>query len=226
MEQGPEAKKAPVTCPQCGGVGQVRMQQGFFSVQQTCPKCKGSGKTIEDPCYSCGGAGKVRGSETISVKIPAGVDNGDRVRLSGKGEAGLNGPNGDLFVNIMLKEHSIFDRDGSNLLCEVPIDFPTAVLGGQLEVPTIDGKVTLKIPNETQTGKMFRLRGKGVRSVRGSGIGDLICKVVVETPVKLTREQKDILETFKKSLESGGGRHIPRTTSWLDRVKNFFKTLE
>lgn len=223
---GSQSKKAPVTCPQCGGVGQVRMQQGFFSVQQTCPKCKGSGKTIEDPCYSCGGAGKVRGSETISVKIPAGVDNGDRVRLSGKGEAGLNGPNGDLFVNIMLKEHSIFDRDGSNLMCEVPIDFPTAVLGGQLEVPTIDGKVTLKIPNETQTGKMFRLRGKGVRSVRGSGIGDLICKVVVETPVKLTREQKDILETFKKSLESGGGRHIPRTTSWLDGVKNFFKTLE
>ena len=223
---GSRSKKAPVTCPQCGGVGQVRMQQGFFSVQQTCPNCKGSGKIIEDPCYSCGGVGKVRGSETISVKIPAGVDNGDRVRLSGKGEAGLNGPNGDLFVNIMLKEHPIFDRDGSNLLCEVPIDFPTAVLGGQLEVPTIDGKVTLKIPNETQTGKMFRLRGKGVRSVRGAGIGDLICKVVVETPIKLTKEQKDILKAFKKSLASGGGRHIPKTTTWLDGVKNFFKNLD
>ena len=219
---GSRSKKAPVTCDHCGGAGQVRMQQGFFSVQQTCPKCRGSGKIIPDPCHECSGAGKVRGSKTISVKIPAGVDEGDRVRLTGEGEAGLNGPPGDLFVSIELKRHQIFERDGNNLLCEVPIDFPTAVLGGQLEVPTIDGKVTLKIPSETQTGKMFRLRGKGVKSVRGGAIGDLICRVEIETPVKLGSDQKELLRQFAHSLSNGGGKHSPKTSSWLDGVKKFF----
>ena len=219
---GSRSKKPPVACDQCGGAGQVRMQQGFFSVQQTCPKCRGAGKMIPDPCHECSGAGKVRGSKTISVKIPAGVDEGDRVRLTGEGEAGLNGPSGDLFVNIELKRHRIFERDGNNLLCEVPIDFPTAVLGGQLEVPTIDGKVTLKIPSETQTGKMFRLRGKGVKSVRGGAVGDLICRVEIETPIKLSSNQKELLRQFSLSLSDGGVKHSPKTSSWLDGVKKFF----
>ncbi len=219
---GSRTKQAPITCEQCGGAGQVRMQQGFFSVQQTCPACRGAGKTIKDPCYECSGTGKSRGAKTISVKIPAGVDTGDRVRLTGEGEAGLNGPHGDLFVNIGLKRHQIFQRDGVNLLCEVPIDFPTAVLGGQLEVPTIDGKVTLKIPSETQTGKMFRLRGKGVKSVRGGAVGDLICTVEIETPVKLTPDQKELLKRFADSLSNGGDKHSPKTSSWIDGVKKFF----
>jgi len=218
---GSRSQRPPSSCGQCGGVGQVRMQQGFFSVQQTCPRCKGNGKTIADPCFACNGTGKARGNKTISVKIPAGVDTGDRVRLTGEGEAGYNGPAGDLFVNISLKAHSIFERDGSDLLCEVPIDFPTAVLGGQLEVPTIDGRVTLKIPNETQTGRLFRLRGKGVRSVRGGGIGDLLCKVVVETPVKLNKTQRDLLSKFSDSLRAGNINHSPKTSSWLDGVKKF-----
>ena len=223
---GSRSRKPPVTCDQCGGAGQVRMQQGFFSVQQTCPKCRGAGKSISDTCYECSGSGKTRGHKTISVKIPAGVDNGDRVRLTGEGEAGLNGPSGDLFVTIGLKPHQIFERDGVNLLCEVPIDFPTAVLGGQLEVPTIDGKVTLKIPSETQTGKMFRLRSKGVKSVRGGGIGDLICRVEIETPIKLNKEQKELLKKFSASLMTGGMKHSPKTSSWLDGVKKFFEDVK
>src|SRR3990167_2463090 len=183
---GSGAKKGttPVTCTTCGGIGQVRMQQGFFSVQQTCPRCHGSGKMISDPCTSCHGQGRVEEQKTLSVKVPPGVDTGDRIRLTGEGEAGsMGGPAGDLYVVVNVREHSIFQRDGKHLYCEVPISFADAALGGELEVPTLDGRVKLKIPEGTQTGKMFRLRGKGVAPVRGGGAGDLMCKVVVETPV-------------------------------------------
>ena len=225
--KGSRSGRAPDTCNTCGGVGQVRMQQGFFSVQQTCPRCRGSGKTVTDPCASCGGSGKARGNKTIAVKVPAGVDNGDRIRLSGEGEPGQNGgPPGDLYVNVVVKPHPIFTREESDLRCEVPIDFATAALGGELEVPTLEGRVVLKIPPETQTGKMFRLRGKGVRSVRGGGVGDLICRVAVETPVNLSKEQKELLESFRDSLSGGGTRHSPRAHSWLDGVKKFFEEMK
>jgi len=203
------------------------MQQGFFSVQQTCPKCRGSGSLISDPCASCSGSGKARGHKTISVKVPAGVDNGDRIRLSGEGEPGQSGgPPGDLYVNVVVKTHPIFSRDGSDLRCEVPIDFVVAALGGELEVPTLEGRVMLKIPAETQTGKMFRLRSKGVRSVRGGAVGDLICSVVVETPVNLVKEQKELLKEFSKSLSGNGDKHSPRASSWLDGVKKFFEEMK
>jgi len=225
--KGSRSGRAPDPCGTCGGAGQVRMQQGFFSVQQTCPKCRGAGKVIADPCVTCGGSGKTRGNKTISVKVPAGVDNGDRIRLSGEGEPGQNGgPPGDLYVNVVVKPHAIFVRDDTDLRCEVPIDFVTAALGGELEVPTLEGRVVLKIPPETQTGKMFRLRGKGVRSVRGGAIGDLICRVAVETPVNLSKEQKELLRQFGETLSGGGDKHNPRATSWLDGVKKFFEEMK
>ena len=225
---GSGAKKgsSPVKCPTCDGMGQVRMQQGFFSVQQTCPQCRGQGKIIKDPCASCHGQGRVRDSKTISVKVPEGVDNGDRIRLSGEGEAGeQSGPPGDLYVHINVKPHPIFERDGTDLYCDVPISFPTAALGGELEVPTLDGKVKLKIPPETQSGKMFRLRSKGVRSVRSSHKGDLLCRVVVETPVKLSSKQKDLLRQFEDEMTSGGTKHSPQAHAWLDGVKKFFDSM-
>lgn len=225
--KGSRSGRAPDACTTCGGAGQVRMQQGFFSVQQTCPKCRGAGKLISDPCATCNGSGKTRGSKTISVKVPAGVDNGDRIRLSGEGEPGQNGgPPGDLYVNVVVKPHPIFVREETDLRCEVPIDFVTAALGGELEVPTLEGRVMLKIPPETQTGKMFRLRGKGVRSVRGGGVGDLICRVAVETPVNLSKEQRDLLRQFGETLSGGGDKHNPRATSWLDGVKKFFEEMK
>lgn len=225
---GSGAKKgtSPITCSTCHGHGQVRMQQGFFSVQQTCPTCRGTGKQIKDPCGKCYGQGRVQETKTLSVKVPAGVDTGDRIRLSGEGEAGLNGgPSGDLYVQVHVKDHTIFSRDGANLYCEVPISFPTACLGGELEVPTLDGKVKLKIPPETQTGKLFRLRGKGVKPVRGGAIGDLLCRVQLETPVHLTKEQKALIEKLGESLSGGGKHHSPQEHSWMDGVKNFFDKL-
>ncbi|OGT72436.1 MAG: molecular chaperone DnaJ [Gammaproteobacteria bacterium RIFCSPLOWO2_02_FULL_56_15] len=217
---------SPVVCQTCNGLGQVRMQQGFFSVQQTCPQCRGSGKTVKDPCPSCRGVGRVRDTKTISVKIPAGVDTGDRIRLAGEGEAGEHsGPAGDLYVHIVVNDHAIFEREGTHLHCDVPISFVTATLGGDLEIPTLDGKVKLKIPPETQSGKMFRLRGKGVGSVRTSSRGDLFCRVVVETPVHLTRKQKDLLIEFEKSMQDDLTKHSPRATSWLDGVKKFFEKM-
>jgi molecular chaperone DnaJ len=199
------------------------MQQGFFSIQQACPTCRGTGKQIKDPCGKCYGQGRVQDTKTLSAKIPAGVDTGDRIRLSGEGEAGeRGGPSGDLYIDIQVKQHAIFTRDGANLYCEVPISFVTACLGDEIEVPTLDGKVLLKIPAETQTGKSFRLRGKGVKQVRGGPVGDLLCKVQVETPVNLTKEQKAIVEKLGESLTSGGTHHSPQESSWVDRVKNFF----
>jgi len=226
--KGSGARKgsSPTQCTTCGGRGQVRMQQGFFSVQQTCPHCRGSGSIITDPCHKCHGKGRVSEHKTLSVKVPAGVDTGDRIRLAGEGEAGESGgPPGDLYVQIQVMEHPIFVRDENNLYCEVPISFATAALGGELEVPTLKGRVNLKIPSETQTGRMFRMRGKGVKPVRGGPVGDLICKVKVETPVNLTRKQKDLLREFTGDMEEGGSRHSPQASSWMDGVKKFFDGL-
>jgi len=222
---GSGAKKgtSPETCSTCGGAGQVRMQQGFFSVQQTCPACKGVGTTISDPCVDCHGRGRVRKTRTLSVKVPAGVDDGDRIRLSGEGEAGRNGgPSGDLYVELRVSKHKIFERDGANLACEVPISFSTATLGGDVELPTLDGHVSLKVPAGTQSGKIFRLRGKGVTTVRDSRKGDLFAQVAVETPVNLTAEQKGLLEKFDSAVKVGGEKHSPRADGWLDTVKRFF----
>ena len=217
----------PVSCETCGGNGQVRMQQGFFSLQQTCPRCKGAGTVITDPCTTCRGAGKVRDRKTLSVKIPPGVDNGDRIRLAGEGESGSRpGANGDLYVEVTVRGHPIFDRNGRDLACEVPISFATATLGGEIQVPTLDGAVKLKVPEGTQTGGHFRLRGKGVKSVRGGAIGDLLCRVVVETPVNLTSRQKDLLGEFDEALSGGDvSAHAPRATSWFNGVKRFFEDM-
>lgn len=220
---GAEAGSPVDTCGTCQGVGQVRIQQGFLSIQQTCPDCHGSGKKVRNPCKKCGGEGRVQSSKTLSVKVPPGVDNGDRIRLSGEGEAGeMGGPAGDLYVQINVKPHEFFVRDGNHLRAEVPVDMITAALGGEIDVPTLNGKVSLHIPPETQSGKTFRLRGKGVRSVRTSAPGDLLCKVVVETPVNLNAKQKKLLEELRESLESSGRSHSPATTSWLDKAKRFF----
>lgn len=212
------------TCSTCGGRGQVRMQQGFFSIQQTCPSCRGAGQTITNPCKKCHGEGRVQKNKTLEVKIPAGVDTGDRIRLSGEGEAGRQGgPAGDLYVQINVRPHPIFERDGSNLYCEVPVSFVDATLGGELEVPTLEGRVKLKIPAETQTGKLFRLRGKGVKPVRGGMVGDLLCRVVLETPVNLTESQKDILRQFHEGTQSE--KHSPKKKTFFDGVKKFFEDL-
>lgn len=224
---GSGAKKgtSPVTCTTCNGVGQVRMQQGFFAVQQECPRCHGSGKMITDPCGSCHGQGRVEETKTLSVKIPAGVDTGDRIRLSGEGDLGVKGgPAGDLYVVVNVLPHDIFERDGADLYCEVPINIADAALGGELEVPTLDGRVKLKIPEGTQTGKMFRLRGKGVKPVRGHAVGDLMCRVVVETPVKLDKRQREMLEEFRTSLQ-GDASHSPKASGFFEGVKRFFNDL-
>ncbi len=226
---GSGAKKGskPVSCATCNGVGQVRMQQGFFSIQQACPTCQGRGTTIPDPCSQCRGSGRIEEQKTLSVKVPSGVDTGDRIRLSGEGEAGENGgPPGDLYVQIRVKPHPIFDREESTLSCRVPISFSTAALGGELEVPTLDGRVNLKIPAETQTGKVFRVRGKGVKPVRGGPTGDLLCQVAVETPVNLTKKQRELLNQLAETLEEGGKHHAPQERGWLDGVKKFFEDMK
>jgi molecular chaperone DnaJ len=225
---GSGAKKGtePAKCSTCGGVGQVRMQQGFFSIQQTCPACKGAGTVISDPCGDCHGRGRVSKTKKLSVKVPAGVDDGDRIRLSGEGEAGRNGgPAGDLYVEIRVNPHKLFQRDGADLSCEVPISFSKATLGGEIELPTLAGNVVLKIPAETQSGRVFRLRGKGVTTVRGRGTGDLFARVAVETPINLTDEQEALLKKFDASVGAGGERHNPRAGGWMDTVKRFFERI-
>ena len=213
----------PSTCDTCSGTGQVRVSQGFFTLQQTCPHCRGTGRIVRNPCDQCLGQGRVRRSKKLQVKIPAGVDSGDRVRLAGEGEAGRNGgPPGDLYVEVQVREHPIFERDGVHLSCEVPISFATAALGGSIEVPTLDGQVVLKIPAETQSGRVFRMRDKGVKSVRGPGRGDLFCRVVVETPIHLSQEQRKLLQEFDESLRRDGNKHAPRQKSFFDGVKRFF----
>ena len=214
----------PVQCETCAGSGQVRVSQGFFTLQQTCPHCRGSGRVVRNPCDACLGQGRIRKHKKLSVKIPPGVDNGDRVRLAGEGEAGRNGgPPGDLYVEVHVREHAIFERDGAHLSCEVPLSFATATLGGNVEVPTLEGEVSLKVPPESQSGRVFRLRGKGIKPARGGDQGDLFCRVVIETPVKLSAEQRDLLQQFDASLRHDGGRHAPRQKTFLDGVKQFFK---
>jgi molecular chaperone DnaJ len=213
----------PKTCTTCGGRGEVRVSQGFFSIQQSCPTCHGTGKVISDPCAACHGAGRVKKHKTLSVKIPQGVDTDDRIRLTGEGEAGVNGgPPGDLYVVIQLKPHQVFQREGADLHCEMPIGFAMAAMGGELEIPTLDGHATIKIPPETQTGQTFRLRNKGIRPVRGSAHGDLYCHVAVETPVKLTARQKDLLREFEAINLEDPGKHNPRAKGWFDKVREFF----
>ena len=222
---GAEAGSKVETCPHCHGSGRLRRQQGFFVTEQPCHFCHGSGKKIEKPCKTCHGDGRVNKPKNLSVKIPTGMDTGNQLRLSGEGAAGENGaPAGDLYVVIHVKEHHIFERDGSNLYCEVPISFTMAALGGEIEVPTLDGRVKLKIPEETQTGKLFRMRGKGVTSTRSGYAGDLICRIVVETPVKLKEEQKALLRKLEESLE-GQTKQRPKSSSFLDGVKRFFDDL-
>lgn len=214
-------------CATCQGSGQLRMQQGFFAVSQTCPTCHGAGQVIADPCKKCDGEGRLRGERKLSVKIPAGIDSGDRIRLSGEGEAGLRGgPAGDLYVQVHIKEHPIFKRDGNDLHCEVPIDFVTAAVGGELDVPTLHGRVKLKIPSETQTGRLFRLKGKGIKPLRGYDHGDLLCRVTIETPVNLTSEQKELLEQFNNTLSKDQKKYSPKATSWFDSVKKFFEDMK
>lgn len=214
---------SPVSCDGCGGSGQVRMSQGFFQLQQTCPRCRGAGRIVKNPCDTCLGQGRVRRSRKLSVKIPAGVDTGDRIRLAGEGEAGRNGgPPGDLYVEVRVREHPIFERDGEHLSCEVPVSFATAALGGSVEVPTLDGHATLKIPAESQSGRVFRLRDKGVKPVRGGARGDLFCRVVVETPVKLSGEQRELIRQLEESLQRDASRHNPRERGFFDGVKRFF----
>jgi molecular chaperone DnaJ len=214
----------PVGCPTCHGQGQVRIQQGFFSIAQTCPRCSGSGKIIKEPCGSCSGAGRIKKQKTLSVKIPVGVNEGDRIRLSGEGEAGVNGgPAGDLYVVIKLREHPVFQREENDLHCEMPISFTVAALGGDVEIPTLQGSAKIKVPAETQSGKVFRLRGKGIKGVRSNIPGDLLCHVVVETPVNLTPRQKELLQELEAINQQDAGRHDPRARSWMDRVKEFFQ---
>ncbi len=217
----------PIQCSDCAGMGQVRIQQGFFSVQQTCPSCRGAGQVISNPCKKCRGDGRVEDYKSLSVKVPPGVDNGDRIRLGGKGQAGLHGaPSGDLYVQVNVKEHAIFNREGSDLHCDVPIGFVSAAIGGELDVPTLTGKVKLKIPPETQTNRVFRLRGKGAKAIRGGAVGDLLCRVVVETPVNLNTEQKGLLHQLKTSMEQSGKKHSPKEGTWFNRVKQFFDEMK
>ncbi|ASM52155.1 molecular chaperone DnaJ [Pseudoalteromonas espejiana DSM 9414] len=223
---GAKPGSKPKTCTTCHGAGQVQMRQGFFAVQQTCPTCQGQGQIISDPCNKCHGQGRVEKTKTLSVKIPAGVDTGDRIRLTGEGEAGMHGaPAGDLYVQVSVREHPIFVRDGNNLYCEVPISFTTAGLGGEIEVPTLDGRAKLKIPSETQTGKMFRMRGKGVKSVRSGSQGDLICKVVIETPVNLNERQRELLKELDESMGKDSSKNRPKEQGFFDGVKKFFDDL-
>ena len=225
---GAKPGSSPVGCRTCGGRGSVRMQQGFFAVEQTCPHCKGQGTTIEDPCADCHGEGRVRETKTLAVKIPAGVDNGDRIRLGGEGEAGRNGgPPGDLYVEVAVRPHAIFERRGADLACEIPISYVAAALGGEVNVPTLGEQSTLqlKIPDGTQSGKIFRLRGKGIRPVRGGAQGDLMVHVVVETPVGLNKRQKELLREFETSLRDSGRSHSPREQGWMDKVRGFFDRL-
>jgi molecular chaperone DnaJ len=224
---GAKPGTSPKHCETCAGIGQVRIQQGFFSIQQTCPACHGQGKIIVDKCSDCRGDGRIRVPKKLTVKIPPGVDQDDRIRLAGEGDAGyFGGPSGDLFVQVRIKKHPIFERQHTDLHCEVPIDFATAALGGTIEVPTLTGRVSLKIPEETQTGKVFRLRGKGMTSVRTRAQGDLLCRVTVETPIRLDTKQKELLQQFQVSLGESKNNHTPQTNSWFDNVNKFIDNLK
>lgn len=217
----------PISCSSCSGTGQIRMQQGFFSIQQTCHYCNGEGKIIKDNCVKCSGNSRVRENKILSVKIPSGIDEGDRIRLSGEGEAGLySGDAGDLYVKVSVREHKIFTRKNTDLYCEVPISFCIATLGGEVEAPSLNGKFKLKIPKETQTGKLFKLRGKGIRSLHGEKFGDLLCRVIVETPVNLNLKQKELIKELDFSIKKENHVHNPKSNYWIDSVRNFFENIK
>ncbi|MEX6724429.1 molecular chaperone DnaJ [Parapedomonas caeni] len=221
---GAEPGSSPETCPTCGGAGKVRTTQGFFMVERACPNCRGTGKIIAKPCRACGGVGRVEKEKTLQVKVPAGVDDGTRIRLSGEGEAGLRGgPPGDLYIFISLRPHRVFERDGTTLYCAVPLPVTTAALGGEIEVPSLDGQRTkVKIPAGTQTGKQFRMRGKGMPPLNGGGHGDLIIQVNVETPVNLSKRQRELLEEFQ-TIETG--ETSPESTGFFKRLKEVWTDL-
>ena len=219
---GAKAGTKPRVCATCQGQGSERVQQGFFSIQQTCRNCHGTGKVIADPCLTCEGAGRIKRNKTLEVKIPAGIDEGMRIRLTGNGEPGINGgPPGDLYVEIHLKKHSVFERDGDDLNCEIPISMTTAALGGTIQVPTLSGSAEIELPEGTQPGKTFRLRGKGIKGIRSAYPGDLYARIQVETPVRLTDKQKQLMKELDLTLREA--RHSPNTRSWMDRVKEFFQ---
>ncbi len=221
---GAKPGTSPITCTTCHGSGAVQMRQGFFSIQQTCPTCHGSGKIIPEPCVACHGQGRIKKNKTLEVKIPAGINEGMRIRSSGNGEPGPNGgPNGDLYIEIRIKQHEIFERDGDDLHCTVPVGLTSAALGGTIEVPTLGSKAEIDLPEGTQHGKTFRLRGKGIKGVRSSYPGDLYCHVSVETPIKLTEHQKKLMKELDESLKKSGDRHSPNAKTWSDRVKDLFK---
>jgi molecular chaperone DnaJ len=213
------------TCSTCNGQGAVQMRQGFFSVQQACPQCRGTGKIIPEPCPACLGQGKVKKHKTLEVKIPAGIDDGMRIRSAGNGEPGMNGgPPGDLYIEIRLTKHALFERDGDDLHCVVPVSITRAALGGEIDVPTLGGKAAIDIPEGTQHGKQFRLRGKGIKGVRSSYPGDLYCHISVEVPVKLSEHQRKLMKELDESLQKGGGKHSPSEESWADKLKGFFSS--
>jgi molecular chaperone DnaJ len=220
---GAKPGTSPKTCPTCSGAGAVHLRQGFFSIQQTCPHCHGSGKIIPEPCMTCHGQGRVKRNKTLEVKIPAGINEGMRIRSAGNGEPGMNGgPSGDLYIEIRVKQHEVFERDGDDLHCTVPVGLTTAALGGNIAVPTLGGNAEIELPEGTQHGKTFRLRGKGIKGVRSSYPGDLMCEVVVETPVRLTERQKELLRELEEINEKDGERHNPRARSFIEKVREFF----
>jgi molecular chaperone DnaJ len=221
---GAKPGSSPKVCTTCNGGGTVHMRQGFFSIQQTCPHCHGSGKIIPDPCTTCSGQGRIKKNKTLEVKIPAGINEGMRIRSSGNGEPGTNGgPSGDLYIEIRIKQHEIFERDGDDLHCTVPVGLTTVAIGGGIEVPTLGGKAEIELPEGTQHGKTFRLRGKGIKGVRSSYPGDLYCHISVETPIKITEHQRKLLKELDESFRKSGDRHSPNAKSWTDRVKDLFK---
>ncbi|MEI6025980.1 MAG: molecular chaperone DnaJ [Betaproteobacteria bacterium] len=221
---GAKPGTSPKTCSTCSGAGTVHMRQGFFSIQQTCPHCKGSGKIIPEPCITCNGAGKTKRQKTLEVKIPAGINEGMRIRSAGNGEPGTNGgPAGDLYIEIRIKQHDIFERDGDDLHCTVPVSMTTAALGGAIEVPALGSKAEIELPEGTQHGKTFRLRGKGIKGIRSTYPGDLYCHINVETPVKMTEHQRKLMKELDESFKGAGDRHSPNAKSWTDRVKDLFK---
>jgi molecular chaperone DnaJ len=221
---GAEGGSEPQTCPTCNGMGKVRAQQGFFTVERTCPTCNGMGQIIKNPCKTCHGAGRVEKEKSLSVNIPAGVETGTRIRLSGEGEAGVRGgPAGDLYIFIEVNTHALFEREGLNLFCRVPVSIATAALGGEIEVPTIDGgRSRVKVPEGSQSGRQMRLRGKGMPALRGGGSGDMMIELAVETPVKLTARQREILKEFDKLSEENN----PQGSSFFDSVKSFWDSMK
>jgi len=221
---GAESGSEPTTCPTCSGMGKVRATQGFFTVERTCPTCSGLGQMIKNPCRSCSGAGRVEKDRSLSVNVPAGVETGTRIRLSGEGEAGMRGgPAGDLYIFIEVEEHKIFNRDGLNLFCRVPVSMSSAALGGDIEVPTIDGgRSRVKIPQGSQSGRQMRLRGKGMPAIKSSHSGDMFIELAVETPVNLTSRQKELLREFEKLSEDNN----PESTSFFSSVKSFWDTMK